>query len=87
MINISKHRLTETKVLALDSNFAVLRKTIPKQKIISEAEESLRLLPASVANITRSKVVSVLNSSKKVPSYLTNEEKQAFEQGNHHYTC
>ena len=58
VINISKHRLTETetKVLALGSNFAVSQKTIPKQKIISEAEKGLRLLPAPVANITRSKL-------------------------------
>ena len=79
VINISKHRLTETetKVLALGSKFAVSQKTIPKQKIVSEAEKGLRLLPASVANITRSKIVSVLNLTKKVPSNLTNEEKQA----------
>ena len=77
VINISKHQLMETKVLALGSNFAVLQKTISKQKIISEAEKGLRLLPASFANITRSKIVSVLNSTKKVPSNLTNEEKQA----------
>ena len=79
VINISKHRLTEmkTKVLALGSNFAVSQKTIPKQKIISEVEKGLRLLSASVGNITRSKIVSVLNSSKKVPSNITNEEKQA----------
>ena len=60
LINISKHRLTETetKVLALGSNFAVSQKTVPKQKIISEAEKGLRLLPASVANITRSKIAT-----------------------------
>ena len=77
MTNISKHRLTETNVLTLGSNFAVLQKTIPKQKNILEAEKGLQLLPAFVTNITRSKIVSVLNSSKKVPSNLTNEEKQA----------
>ena len=80
VINISKHRLTtktETKVLALGSNFALSQKTIPKKKIISEAEKGLRLLPAPVANITRSNIVSVINSSKTVPSNLTNKEKQA----------
>ena len=76
LINILKHRLTETetKVLALGSNFVVSQKTIPKQKIISEG---LRLLPAFAANITGSKIVSAPNSSTKVPSNLTNEEKQA----------
>ena len=45
---------------------------------ILEAEKGIQLLPAPVANITRSKIVSILNSSKKVPSNLTNEEKQAY---------
>ena len=76
-INISKHRLTKTKtkVLALGSNFGVSQKTIPKQKIISKAEKGLRLFPISVTNITRNKIISVINSYKKVPSNLTNEEK------------
>ena len=42
-------------------------------------QKGLRLLPTSVANITRSKIVSVLNSLKKVPSNLTNEGKQALQ--------
>ena len=81
VINISKHGLTntETKVLALGSNFGVLQKTISKQKIISEVEKGLQLLSASVANITRSKIVGILNSSKKVPSNLTNEENKLYE--------
>ena len=81
MTNISKHRLTETetKVLALDSNFAVSQKTIPKQKLISKVEKGLRLFPAPVANITSSKIVSILNSSKKVPSNLTNEKNKLYE--------
>ena len=49
VINMSKHWLTETetKVLALGSNFAVSQKTIPKQKIISKAEKKSMTFPCT----------------------------------------
>ena len=52
------------------------RKEFPDKKLYRSRKRST-ILPAPLANITRSKIVSVLNSSKKVPSNLTNEEKQA----------
>ena len=47
VINLSKHKLTETEtdVLSLGLNFAVTKKTLPKQNIIAEVEKGIRKLP------------------------------------------
>ena len=81
VVNLSKQKLTETEtdVLSLGLNFAVTRKTIPKQNIIAEVEKGIRKIPNVSPNILHGKIVNALNQPNTHQPNLTSEQRKALQ--------
>ena len=81
VVNLSKQKLTETEtdVLSLGLNFAVTRKTIPKQNIIAEVEKGIRKIPNVSPNIIHGKIVNALNQPNTHQPNLTSEQRKALQ--------
>ena len=81
VLNLSKHRLTDTERTALERgfNFADTPKTIPKDNIVAGVEAALRKCnDEREAERARSAIANILRSAKPPKSTTTAKEHKAF---------